>query len=253
MAFVCTLASGSDGNCVLVSDGKTRLLVDAGISARRIAKSLREFSLDISDISAVLVTHEHGDHIYGLSALKKKAYASEETCSALKCESEPVGVGAPFMIGSIGVTAFDTPHDTPRSYGYMLHAGGMRVAVCTDLGHMPPEVLAVLCTANILLIESNHDLQMLRWGSYPVFLKDRVMGKRGHLSNDACAAAVAECARHGVSRVSLCHLSNENNSPDLALGTVAHRLHTEGIKVGSDIILDVAPHGGCGKPIGKVP
>ncbi len=253
MAFVCTLASGSDGNCVLVSDGRTRLLVDAGISARRISRALREFSLDISDISAVLVTHEHGDHIYGLSALKKPVFAAELTCAALKCEATPIEPGRAFTVGSVGVTPFATPHDTPQSLGYLLHAGGLRVAVCTDLGHMPPEALAVLCTANVLLLEANHDVQMLRRGPYPAFLKDRILGKRGHLSNDACADAVAACARHGVGRVTLCHLSKDNNSPDLALGTVAHRLHTEGIKVGSDIFVDVAPHGELGAPYGERP
>lgn len=253
MPFVCSLASGSDGNCTLVSDGRTRVLVDAGISARRIAKSLKELSLDISDISAVLVTHEHGDHIYGLSALKRPVIASAGTCAALRCDASAVRAGESFMVGSLGVTPFATPHDTPESFGYLLHAGGLRVAVCTDLGHMPPEVLGVLCTANVVLLESNYDQQMLRWGPYPAFLKDRIIGRTGHLSNDACADAVLECARHGVSRVSLCHLSLENNSPDLALGTVAHRLHTEGLKVGSDILVDVAPHGMPGAPYGAEP
>ncbi len=264
MSVICSLSSGSDGNSVLISDGKTHILIDAGISAKRISVTLRQWNLTLEDLSGVLVTHEHGDHIYGLHLdnipknpnaanvfrVKSPVYAAEKTCQALSRysgELRPVGE-RPFEVGSLVVTPFHTPHDTPQSLGYLVHMGRFRVAVCTDLGHMPDDVLYIISTAHYLILEANHDVQMVKNGSYPRSLKDRILGPNGHLSNDACGKAVAVCARFGVRHVTLFHLSNENNSPDVALGTVAFHLHQAGFVPGQDVMLDVAPHGVCGIP-----
>ncbi len=250
-AVVHTLSSGSDGNATLVSDGKTTILVDAGISARRISAALRAHLLTASDVVAVLVTHEHGDHIAGLSVFGRPVYAAAKTCQALagKFSRKAIEPGQSFAVGDIVVTPFATPHDTPQSLGYLLCVAGTSVAVCTDLGHMPPEALELLCTAKVVLLEANHDVQMLRRGPYPAFLKDRILGRNGHLSNDACAETLCRCVQSGTRSMMLCHLSLENNSPDLALGTVAHSLHTQGAVVGRDVTLQVAPHGMPGEPI----
>ena len=249
---ICSLASGSKGNCTLVSDGRTHILVDAGISARRVAAALKPFHLTPRDIACVLVTHEHSDHIRGLRHLSLPVIAPPSTCDALEREGhipELTEISGPdFEVGSLGVTAFPTPHDTPESMGFLIHMGAFRAAVCTDLGFVPDEVLARLRGAQYLLLEANHDVDLLRRGPYPPFLKDRVLSRRGHLSNEACANAVAECARSGLRRVTLCHLSEENNSPDLALAAVAERLYAMGATPGRDVLLDTAPQGGAAIP-----
>lgn len=225
-----------------MSDGRTHILVDAGISLRRAAAALKQWGLAPADLSAVLVTHEHGDHVAGLKYFGAPVYASDSTCAKLCVpESRLRLAGESFEVGSLGITAFNTPHDTPESLGFMIHMGGFRVAVCTDLGYMPENVLDKICTAHYLLLEANHDTDMLRRGPYPAFLKDRILGRRGHLSNDACAEASAVCASYGVRRVTLCHLSDENNSPDLALGAVSARLYEMGAIPGKDVLIDVAP------------
>lgn len=247
--LVCSLSSGSRGNCALVSDGRTHILVDAGISARRVAAELRAFDLTPADLHGVLVTHEHGDHIAGLARLNLPVYASPGTCAALEGRvSSLTPVGSSFEIGTLGVSAFPTPHDTPESLGFLVHMGTFRAAVCTDLGYMPDEALNHLCSAHYLLLEANHDVELLRRGPYPPFLKDRILGRLGHLSNDACAAVAAACARFGVRRITLCHLSDENNSPDLALGVVSERLFNMGAVPGRDVLLDVALQGRAAIP-----
>lgn len=252
MMLICSLASGSKGNCTLVSDGRTHILVDVGISARRVTAALKSFDLQPGDISCVLVTHEHGDHIRGLKHLHLPVIAAPAVCDALEKDvSDLTEIAGPeFEVGSLGVTAFRTPHDTPESMGYLLHMGtGLRVAVCTDLGFMPEGALALLRSAQYLMLESNHDVRMLREGSYPAFLKQRILSRRGHLSNAAAADAIADCARHGqLRRVTLCHLSEENNTPDLALAAVSERLLATGAVPGRDILLDVAPPGYAGAP-----
>lgn len=254
--LICSLASGSKGNCTLVSDGHTHILADAGISARRVAAALKTFDLRPSDIACVLVTHEHTDHVRGLPALGLPVIAPPAVCDALE-RGVFDGVPSPdlteiagpeFEIGQIGVTAFPTPHDTPESVGFLLHMGQTRAALCTDLGMVTEEVITRLRGVQYLLLEANHDVDLLRRGPYPAFLKKRVLGHRGHLSNEACAEAVADCARFGLRRVTLCHLSQQNNAPDLALAAVAERLRMAGVVPGRDVLLDAAPPGHAGIP-----
>jgi len=248
---VHVFASSSRGNCALVSSAGTHILIDAGISMRRIKNALGELGLGPKDISGVLVTHEHSDHIAGLASMVKQhqlpVYAPRTVGNHLRwsiagiddylCE---IPVGSDFRIGEITILAFPTPHDTPQSVGYRMEAGAL-FGYCTDLGRVTGEVLEGLSGVDAAMIESNHDVEMLRCGGYPVQLKRRILSDRGHLSNDACGELAARLARDGTASLVLAHLSRENNRPELAEKTVSEALEREGILPGRDVILKVAP------------
>ena len=258
MLQLCTLASGSSGNSLLVSDGHTHILVDAGISCRRITTALKELGVDPAGLSAVLITHEHTDHIAGLATLTKQrrvpVFASRGTgrqlCYRIAFLEEllrPFTPGASFSIGSIDVESFPTPHDAAESAGYALSAGGRKAAVVTDLGHVTPEVEAGIRGANLLVAEANHDVAWLRSGPYPYFLQDRILGDYGHLSNEAGAALVCSAVAAGASTVVLAHLSHENNTPERARQVVGDSLAGMGAVPGRDVVLDVAPRSAPGR------
>ena len=258
MLQLCTLASGSSGNSLLVSDGATHILVDAGISCRRITTALRELGVDPADLSAVLITHEHTDHLSGLTTLTKQrkipVYASRGTglqlCYRIAFLEEllhPFTPGASFSIGSIDVESFPTPHDAAESAGYALSAGGRKAAVVTDLGHVTAAVEAGIRGANLLVAEANHDVEWLCSGPYPYFLKDRILGDRGHLSNEAGAALACSAVAAGASAVILAHLSHENNTPERARQVVGDSLKRMGAIPGRDVLLDVAPRSEPGR------
>ena len=224
---ICIFASGSGGNCLLLSDGSTHVLVDAGISMRRIEASLREAGIAMSDITGVLITHEHSDHISGLKMLLKHhhlpVYAPHTVANRMRGMLPDVDgslniieVGTVFELGSLRVRAFHTPHDTDESVGYRFSGTGS-FAIATDMGHVTDEVLDGLTGAETVLIESNHDIDMLSYGSYPVYLKRRILSDRGHLSNKDCAVLARHLAENGTTRIILGHLSKENNTPETAL------------------------------------
>ncbi|HHU22049.1 MAG TPA: MBL fold metallo-hydrolase [Clostridiales bacterium] len=244
-------ASGSGGNCTMVSSAGTHILIDAGISMRRIKNALGELGLFPKDISGVLVTHEHSDHISGLATMIKyhqlPIYAPRTVGNHLRwsiagvenflCE---IQVGGDFKIGDMSVTAFSTPHDTPQSVGYRIDSG-ICFGYCTDLGHVSEEVLEGLTGADAVMIEANHDVDMLLSGSYPYHLKRRILSDRGHLSNECCGQLAAHLARNGASAIVLAHLSQENNRPALAGKTVSEALEREGVRPGQDVTLRIAP------------
>lgn len=202
-----------------------------------------------ADLSAILITHEHSDHIKGLCVFLKSApvpvYAPE-TVAAHLCRTvpgaelhvRPIPPEIPVTIGGFCVTAFPTPHDTPQSAGYRLTAEGSTVAVCTDTGCVTEVMRRYLRGADVALIEANHDIDMLKNGSYPPPLKRRILSDRGHLSNDDCARLAAELAAGGTRKLVLGHLSRENNDPALALRTVRRALE------GSGASADIAPEAG---------
>lgn len=242
-------ASGSSGNCLLLSGSGTHILIDAGISMRRIQQSLAQSDLSMREIGGVLITHEHSDHISGLKMLIKHyalpVYAPRTVANRLRgClpEAEEVlrviPVNEPFEIGALTVTAFHTPHDTDESVGYRVEGQGV-FALATDMGHVTEEVFSALSGADTVLIESNHDEEMLRYGPYPVYLKRRILSDRGHLSNACCAQLARKLALGGTRQIVLGHLSRENNSPALALS--AARESTAGLPVA----LYCAPVFGC--------
>ena len=249
-------ASGSSGNCLLLSSGSTHILIDAGISKRRIEGSLAQSGLSMREIGGVLITHEHSDHISGLKMLLKyyalPVYAPRTVANRLRCclpEAEPylrvIPVNESFAIGDLTVTAFHTPHDTDESVGYRVQSGGV-FALATDMGHVTEEVLNALSGADAVLIESNHDEEMLRYGPYPVYLKRRILSDSGHLSNACCAELARALALGGTKQIILGHLSRENNTPALALS--AARESTAGLPVE----LYCAPVYGClSLPVGE--
>ena len=224
---ICIFASGSGGNCLLLSDVSTHVLVDAGISMRRIEASLREAGIAMSDITGVLITHEHSDHISGLKMLLKyhqvPVYAPHTVANRMRGMFPDIDgslniieVGTVFELGSLRVRAFHTPHDTDESVGYRFSGNGI-FAIATDMGHVTDEVLDGLTGAETVLIESNHDIDMLSYGPYPVYLKRRILSDRGHLSNKDCAVLARRLAENGTTRIILGHLSKENNTPETAL------------------------------------
>lgn len=223
----CIFASGSGGNCMLLSSGDTNILIDAGISMRRIGDSLRQAGMTMQDIGGVLITHEHSDHISGLKMLVKHhaipVYAPRHVAAKLHLLVPDIDyclriidVGLDFYIGSMKVRAFHTPHDTDESVGYRVECGGV-FALATDMGKVTEEIKSGLQGADAVLVESNHDVDMLSYGPYPVYLKRRILSDRGHLSNDCCARLVKLLAEKGVKQVVLGHLSRDNNSPEMAL------------------------------------
>ena len=244
-------ASGSTGNCALVEEEDTCVLVDAGISARRIRAALRSLGRDFADLSAVLVTHEHSDHIRGLETLAKKCEApvltSPVTAARLRlfvpAAAEricAVPVGEETDIGALTVRSFPTPHDVPESVGYIL-TGSRSFGFCTDTGCVTEEMRAALQGCAGVLIEANHDIEMLRNGAYPFHLKKRILSERGHLSNAACAALACELAGRGTETIVLGHLSRENNTPGTARAAVWEALEREG----HNVRLMVAPAEGA--------
>ena len=244
----CTLSSGSSGNCAVIKSGNTAILIDAGISMRRIKQGLAEIGLLPEDISAILVTHCHTDHISGIKMMSKYYHlpilAPRITAGMLSSACPEAGPyiryfepDRPFHVEEIDVTPFRTPHDAYDSVGYILSAEGKRLAYITDLGHIPDSVLESVLGADAAIIESNHDIEMLKNGPYPYPLKMRILSESGHLSNEACGKLAIRLAESGTKTLLLAHLSRENNTPSLAYETVRKCLDENGCCVN----LSVAP------------
>lgn len=220
-------ASSSSGNCLLLSDGGTNILLDAGISMRRVEKALENINLTMREIGGVLITHEHSDHISGLKMLMKHydfpVFAPSTVANHLRGLLPDIDerlvyvpVGQYFQLGTLRVMAFHTSHDTPESVGYRFEGRGS-FALATDTGCVTDEVYRGLLGAKAVLIESNHDEQMLCDGPYPVYLKRRILSDHGHLSNAHCARLARALAENGCETIVLGHLSTQNNLPRLAL------------------------------------
>jgi len=249
MLRYCTLASSSSGNSAYLTDGKTGILIDLGISTRAAERELSDLGVDADSIDAILITHEHGDHIRGLVTWKKKhpnvkLCAPKEIGDALLVTCETIPQGEPFLLGSLTVTAFSTPHDTEFSVGYRVESDGHTVVSMTDLGCVADGIYPYLDGAELLLIEANYDPDRLRYGRYPEPLKRRIASDHGHLSNPDCAVCALRAAECGVKTILLGHLSKENNTPRLAYETVHSKLTQNGLIPGVDVMLSVAPREG---------
>ena len=251
-----TLASGSEGNCLLLSDGGVHLLLDAGISTRRIKAGLLQLGLTMADVDGVLITHEHSDHVSGLQTMVKHhripIYTSPGTARQLAYRIagiepllRPVEPGTVFSVGDCRVTVFRTSHDAAQSVDYRVD-GSAAVGFLTDTGFVTPEAEAALAGVDTLVLESNHDVEWLRSGPYPYSLKARILGDRGHLSNEAGAELAALAVESGTRQVALAHLSAENNTPSRARQTVCRRLSAMGCDPERDIALWVAPRSEMG-------
>ncbi len=232
MAVTLTvLASGSRGNCSLLASSRTRILVDAGISCRETLRRIAAAGEPAHGISAILISHEHSDHVAGLYQLARKlkatVYISGATHHAWERQARSTGKtelarvehfapGKPFAVGDIDVMPFTTPHDAADPVGFAFRTEGVKLGIVTDLGYMPRNVVDSICACDVLVIESNHDLEMLRTGPYPWVVKQRVMSRNGHLSNDTLAEFFRSDYDGSAAFLVLAHLSEQNNHPEIA-------------------------------------
>lgn len=225
---VCVLGSGSGGNCTWVECGDDAILVDAGLSARRTIRTLRDCGLDECKIRAVCITHEHTDHTAGVARLHAllgvPVYANTRTARAVKNVPSECWkcfvTGNPFAVGPFSLFPFALPHDAYEPVGYRISCGGVRIGIATDLGMATTLVRGMLRGCRLLVLEANHDEEMLRDAARPWSLKQRILGNQGHLSNRTAAALAAEVAGDTLETVVLAHLSRDCNREDLALETV---------------------------------
>ena len=235
----CTFSSSSSGNAALLSCGSTHLLVDAGISYTRIRSGLGALGLSVGDLTAVFITHAHGDHTAGLATCLKRhrdipIRCSEETARQLCYRFAgidqvliPFPLGGRTAAGCCTVTSIPTSHDAPGSTGYRFDGPEGSVGILTDTGILPAAARCLL-GVDLLMLESNHDVETLLSGPYPYPLKDRVLGDLGHLSNETAARFACAAARSGTRQILLAHLSQENNTPQMALNTVGRALEAIG-------------------------
>ncbi len=253
MTYFCTLASGSSGNSALYVSGRSRVLIDAGKNMKYLGDGLRQLALSVADLTHVLITHSHSDHVSALPVLLKHTRAtlvcSQETFTAI-APRLPHGVpvllftpGDSFALGELPVRTFATCHDSPGSCGYVLGAGEERAAVCTDLGTVTGEIFEVIRGSSVVLLEFNHDAELVKNGPYPYPLKMRILSDQGHLSNKFAAKVAARLGETGTRTLLLAHLSAENNTPALALAAAREALE------GRDIRICLAPRSEPGEPV----
>ena len=243
---VHVLASGSSGNAVYIKNKQTSILIDAGISARKITTALESVGASAAELDAVLITHEHDDHVKGLQTLLKKyrlpVYAKPAAWQAIGFKEPPPdncyrGMPDSISVGTMKIEPFAISHDAADPVGFNLFCGSTKCSVATDLGFVTDSVKKALALADIMVLESNHDIDMLRQGSYPWMLKKRIMSNRGHLSNNDAAWTLARLPRKQHTHVFLAHLSKENNRHELAHATVSDILRSQGLTIGKDISL----------------
>lgn len=245
-----SIVSGSSGNCSLVSDGKTTLLADCGLSLKMLDAALSKAKIDPQTISALLITHEHSDHIRGAGVISKKynlpIYATKKTHERMHLQGvcpeniRYITPGTDFEIGTVGVRPFSIPHDAADPVGYNFFFGEKKLSLATDIGKMNDTVFDSLKGSIAVLLESNHDVEMLKNGRYPDFLKKRILGDYGHLSNQDAASSILSLVNSGTTHFMLGHLSAENNTPTVAYTTAKHFLEENGVVLDKDATLSVA-------------
>ena len=246
---ICMLASGSKGNCTYISDGVTDILMDIGLCYRDLSGRAQTAGIDLSKVSAVINSHCHSDHCKGMRTFinrnKVPVYSHIIGSGALKnCAhleiNEITEFDKSFNIGGILVTPFCLSHDAPYCCGFSFVSGDSKISIATDLGKTDEKVLANMYESNLVVIESNHDTDMLKFGRYPENLKRRILSDKGHLSNSQCSAAVKKLFDKGTKNFILAHLSEENNLPELAFSSLTEYLKCQNITEGRDYNLSVA-------------
>lgn len=234
---LCSISSGSSGNCIYVGSLETHLLVDVGISGRRIEQGLNALDLTAKDIDGILITHEHSDHIKGLGVLARKyripVYTTGGTADAMSrmnLGDIPEGIiheireDESFMIKDLKICPFTIPHDAAQPTGFRVECGDRRIGIATDLGKYNNYIVENLQNLDAVLLEANHDIHMLQVGKYPYYLKQRILGDRGHLSNENAGKLLCRILHDNLKAVFLGHLSKENNYEELAYETVCSEI-----------------------------
>ena len=247
-----SLASGSSGNCYYLGTDTYSILIDAGIGVRTIKKSLKEYGLALERVRAIFVTHDHADHIKAVGTLGEKygipIYSTPEIHIGINknyCMTEKLSSASvrhiqkevPVLLGDFKITAFEVPHDGTDNVGYCVEVGGKVFSFLTDLGCITPTAAKYICKTNHLIIEANYDEEMLKMGPYPAHLKERIAGTNGHMSNRDTAQFLADNMHEGLKNIWLCHLSKDNNHPELAYKTVEFIFRSKGLLVGKDVQL----------------
>lgn len=253
MLSITPLFSGSSGNCVHIKSDNTEVLIDAGVSFRNISLALSKIGTSPCNISAVFVTHEHTDHIAGLDVFCKQYGVSVYVNSASAKKLVDTGK-CPYMcscvkqlephetvsVNDLNIKAFRTPHDSAGSVGYRIDTKDMSdsFSYCTDIGYVTRDIAYNIFGSKTVVFESNHDIEMLKRGSYPAMLKERILSNHGHLSNKDCSAFLPHLAENGTKRIILAHLSEDNNTPDIAFEISKNALNISGYE---NVLLEVAP------------
>lgn len=250
-----SIASGSSGNCIYIGSESTHLLVDAGISNKRIEAGLNEIGVKGDELDGIVITHEHSDHVKGLGILARRyhlpIFSTKETIEELQKIASlgeypaellhPIEPDVDFTVGDLTVQAFRIDHDAANPVAYRVQCGRRSVAVATDMGHYDQYIIDHLQGLDAILLESNHDVRMLETGPYPYYLKRRIMGEHGHLSNDNAGRLLNLVLHDGLKKILLGHLSKTNNYPELAYETVRLEIDQgDGPYQASDFSISVA-------------
>lgn len=237
MIKFCSLFSGSSGNCLFVNTNHTKILIDSGVSCKKIGEGLEAVGASINDIDAILVTHEHSDHVQGLGTVSQKydipVYANQETWNAMEKQKNKINPNniftfendKDFQLNDLTIHPFSTPHDAANPCGFNIHNGTNKLSIATDLGHMNNDLISELYDSSFVFLEANYDPEILKVSKYPFPLKRRISGPHGHLSNATAGKTISNLLlKNDLKEVMLGHLSKENNFPELAYQTVTNEL-----------------------------
>lgn len=249
----CPLYSGSSGNSIFVATDSSKILIDAGLPGKKIDEALRSIGESPEGLDGIFITHEHSDHIKGVGVISRKydvpIYANDKTWAVMgasigKIKEHNIKImdrRSTVDIKDLSIKSFVIPHDAISPVGYTVYSGKHQVSVATDFGTYTEEIHSNIKDSQVILLESNHDVNMLKFGPYPYNLKRRILSEVGHLSNEDCGEAIANITKAGLGkRIILGHLSNTNNNPDLALETVLSVIREKGINEGQDVFLTMA-------------
>ena len=232
----CSLYSGSSGNSLLLQTNRTKILIDAGVSCKKIVTSLENLDIDPTDLDGILITHEHTDHVQGLGTLSKKfnipVFVNQETLDSMPNQKDKLSkdninifsISQKFKIGDLKILPFSIPHDAANPCGFNIFKDSKKISIATDIGHMNNELLKQLEKSTFILLESNYDPEVLKCSSYPYHLKSRIAGPSGHLPNEIAGKTISHLLKFGLKSAMLGHLSKESNFPELAYKTVMEEL-----------------------------
>lgn len=259
MAKACQLFSGSSGNSIFISHRDTKILIDAGVSAKRLDEALSRIGENPKELSAIFVTHEHTDHIGGIRVFAGKhnipVFAEENVLSKMDMQGVLTNkftadkISDNMEIGGIEIVPFYNSHDSVACVGYRFNMGGKSISVCTDTGYVTDDAREKLMGTDMIFLESNHEVRILQNGPYPYPLKQRILSDYGHLSNSASSEFAKELVKSGTTRLVLAHLSKENNHPDVARQTAVSALAGAGFEEDVDYMLYVSSEVNGGRPI----